>query len=201
MPGIWGAEEKVLYANDFEKLAVDAEPDDVMILDGEFLVKELDGDKVLQLAGMPIHEFGILLGPSQRENWEISAEITSDNLRRRKPRFGVGLGGVRGYKLRLATALNQLELIRGEDKISTASLSWENSKPVHFRFRVLKTGEDKWQVEGKAWQSKDEPKDWQIKYVESKPPTKGMASIWGTPYSSRPIYFDDVKLIETKDAK
>jgi hypothetical protein len=54
--------EKFLYQNNFEQAAVDKVPEEFLVLDGGFVVKEINGNKVLQLPGAPLETFGVLFG-------------------------------------------------------------------------------------------------------------------------------------------
>src|SRR6266581_3066197 len=52
-----------------------------------------------------------------------------------------------------------------------------------------------WQVEGKAWkQGATEAASWALSWTESAEPIPGRASIWGTPYATTPIRFDDLQM-------
>src|SRR5438874_13641621 len=59
------AEGKVIYENNFEKAEVGKVPEDFLVLDGAFTVKEEGGNKFLELPGAPLDTFGLLFGPTQ----------------------------------------------------------------------------------------------------------------------------------------
>src|SRR5271157_1703584 len=60
-----GTDGKILYENNFEKAAAGALPDGLLALDGDFKVKEAEGNKVLELPGAPAENFyGALFGPA-----------------------------------------------------------------------------------------------------------------------------------------
>ena len=48
-------------------------------------------------------------------------------------------------------------------------------------------------MEAKAWPdgSKD-PDRWLVSYEEKEPPIAGKASVWGSPFATTPIRFDDL---------
>ena len=46
------------YTNDFEKAEVGKVPDELMVLDGTFAVREVDGNKCLELAPDPVGSYG-----------------------------------------------------------------------------------------------------------------------------------------------
>src|SRR3954465_3377643 len=54
-----------LYSNDFSKLQPGKLPDDqFLVLAGELAVKDVDGDRLLELPGTPLNSFGVLFGPT-----------------------------------------------------------------------------------------------------------------------------------------
>ena len=51
-------------------------------------------------------------------------------------------------------------------------------------------------IEGRAWPNGiSEPNEWSISFEASEAPPAGKASIWGAPYSGKPILFDDLNVI------
>src|SRR6266536_3558957 len=66
------AEEKPLYQNNFEKAEIGKVPDEFLVLDGQFAVKEENGNKFLELPGAPLDTFGVLFGPSEKEGRAVS---------------------------------------------------------------------------------------------------------------------------------
>jgi hypothetical protein len=88
-----------LYENDFEKAVVGAVPDDFLVLDGSFSVKEEAGNKFLELPGAPLDTFGVMFGSTEKDGVTVSARIFGTGKGRRYPAFAVSLNGVGGYKL------------------------------------------------------------------------------------------------------
>src|SRR3569623_2156842 len=108
------AQAETKYENNFEKAQVGSVPEDFLVLDGNFAVKEDKGNKFLELPGAPLDTYGVLFGPNEKENAAVSARIFGSARGRRYPVFDVGLNGVGGYKLRVSPAKKQLELYRGD---------------------------------------------------------------------------------------
>jgi hypothetical protein len=61
----YGQTTKLLYENNFEKATLDNVPDDFLILDGMFAVKQDGNNKYLELPGTPLETFGALFGPTE----------------------------------------------------------------------------------------------------------------------------------------
>jgi hypothetical protein len=188
-PGALFAQTK--YENNFEQAKVGAVPEDFLVLDGAFAVKEVDGNKVLELPVAPLDTFGLLFGPSEKENIGVSARVFASSKGRRYSDFGVGLNGVGGYKLRVSPGKKQLELYRGDDLKKSVPLNWQPNKWTHLKLQVTKSSEQKWEVQGKIWQDGKEPSVPAITFTDSDAPTAGRASVSAMPYAGLPILFDD----------
>ena len=64
-----------IYKNDFESAAVDKVPADVLIMAGSFEVKQDGTNKVLELPGEPLDTFGMLFGPSAKDDITATARF------------------------------------------------------------------------------------------------------------------------------
>src|SRR5436190_21208204 len=113
--GAFAQQDKALYENDFEKAALDKVPDDFLVLDGQFAVKEEGGNKFLELPGAPLDSFGVLFGPTEKEGTAVSARIFGTHKGRRYPTFAIGLNGQgsTAFRLQVSPARKALELYRG----------------------------------------------------------------------------------------
>ena len=197
--GLSAEENKPLYENNFEKAEVDKVPDEFLVLDGGFVVKQDGANKLLELPGAPVESFGVLFGPTEKSDIAVSARIKGTNKGRRFPTFGVGLNGQGGYKLQVSPAKKALELYKGDDLAATVPFEWKAGEWTMMQLRVRKTGDAAWKIEGKAWpQGGTEPKDWTISFDETKEPPAGRAAIWGQPYATTPIQYDDLLVTRAK---
>ena len=179
------------YVEDFETAEVGQVPKEMMVLAGEFAVADDAGNKVLLLPGSPLESFGLLLGPEQATS--IHARIRATSAGKRTPEFGVGLAGAAGYKLWLMPATKELQIIKGEERVARVPYSWTSGSWTLFRLQLHTSPDGRTRVEGRAWQQgAQEPRGWMISFDDAEPPSKGRASVWGTPYSDTPIAFDDV---------
>jgi hypothetical protein len=193
-------QEEVLYHNDFEQAKPGVIPKEFLVLIGDFTVTELNGEKVLELPGAPLDSFGLLFGPSARENVAASARIHGTATGRRFPAFGVGLNGVGGFRLQVSPAKRAVEIIQRDIALAQAPYDWESGQWTHLFLQVRATGENAWKVEGKVWGgNQGEPEEWTLKIEVNERPINGRASIWGNPFSGTPIHYDDLLMKRIND--
>jgi hypothetical protein len=193
---LYAAETKPLYENNLEKADVDKVPEDMLVLDGAFAVKQDGGNKFLQLPGAPVVEgSGVLFGPTEKDGVVVSARIHATGKGRRFPSFGVGLNGVGGCRLQVSAAKKLIELLKGDEVVESVPYTWESDSWTMLRLQLRKVKEGEWMAQGKVWkQGAAEPKEWTISHPEKAEPAAGRASIWGTPLSGTPIQFDDLRV-------
>jgi len=188
------AHASVLYQNDFEKEDLDKSPPSFLVLDGEFAVKQADGNKFLELPGAPLDAFGALFGPATNANIAVTARVFATSKGRRFPIFAVGLDGGTGFKLQVSPAKGALEIYKGDAAIASAPFQWKTGTWTALRLRV-REGQGSWRIEGKAWpEGASEPAEWLVTAEEKTAPAAGRPSIWGSPVSGTPIRFDDIVL-------
>ena len=184
------------YSNDFSAAAAGKPPADFEIAGGgAFAVVERDGNKLLELPGELLDTFGLLFGPQQPPEASASARIQSESSGKRFPEFGIGVGGIGGYRLMLLPAQQKLELRKGDDPLAAADLPqpWTSRSWTMLKLQVSKTGDGKWKLEGKAWPAgQPEPQAPSVAVDITEPPPGGRASLWGIPFSGKPIRFDDL---------
>jgi hypothetical protein len=199
---LFAQQTKALYENDFEKAALDKVPDDFLVLDGQFAVKEEAGNKFLELPGAPLDTFGVLFGPTEKEGTAVSARIFGTGKGRRYPTLAVGLNGqgTSAYRLQVSPAKKALELFKGDEVKATVPYEWQSGGWTRLWLQVRKVKEGQWKVEGKAW-TDEEPSSWLVSFDETEQPVAGKASIWGSPYATTPIRFDDLKVTPATDAR
>lgn len=189
-----------LFSADFETLPTGKLPDEFLVLDGAFEIKEDAGNKFIELPGAPLETYGLLFGPAETNDVAVNARIQGSIKGRRYPVFGVGLNGVGGYKMLVAPAKGELELFKGEERVAAATFEWKSGAWTALRLQLRKAGSSEWRVEGKAWPGgAAEPKEWLISFAEKTEPIAGRASIWGSPFSGQPIRFDDLTVRRVKE--
>jgi hypothetical protein len=189
------APNAILYRTDFEGAEVGAVPADLFVVDGQFAVKAIDGNKVLELAGQPLRDFAVLFGPRACEGVEASASVRGEASGRRMPSFGVGLGGVRGYKVMVTPAKRQVELVYGRETVAAGPYKWASGDWTRVRLRITAPAAGQWLIQAKAWpRATPEPDGWNVAYTANTQPSTGRAAAWGTPYSGKPIQYDDLEV-------
>jgi hypothetical protein len=168
-----------------------------LALAGNFEVKDVGGDRVLELPGTPLESMGVLFGPApERPAMAVSARIWGRRPGRRYPEFGVGSNDAGGYKLWLMPRRKAVALRKGDETLATAPHNgWKPETWTRFRLSVSEAAGGKWAVRGKVWPADGaEPNEWSIRFEDSEAPTAGRASVWGNPYSGQPIRFDDLRV-------
>jgi predicted secreted protein len=185
---------KPVYQNDFEKAEVGKMPEEIMVLGGEFAVKADGTNKVLELPGAPLDSFAAQFGPTEKQDVAVSAKIFGTSKGRRAPTFGVGLGGVSGWKLQVSPGKKAVELLRDAEVKATMGFDWKSGEWTQLRLQIRAVKDGEWKIEGKAWQNGSEPKEWMISAKEKEEPVAGKASLLGCPFAGTPIWFDELRV-------
>jgi hypothetical protein len=189
------------YSTDFTKFPAGKPPEEFYLLNtqADFKIAEEARNKYLELAGNPLDAFGILYGPEGLVGGEMFAKIYGTTEGKLFPEFGLGVNDS-GWKVWLIPGQNALVIRKRDDeKARVAYTSWKTGTWTHFRMKLSKAANGKWQIQGKAWPSDGkEPAEWMISTTDEKAPSAGRATVWGTPYSGTPIRFDDLSVTPEK---
>jgi hypothetical protein len=189
------ATPSALFTCDFTAVPAGSPPDSFMVIQGDFAVKESGTNKWLELPGAPLDSHLVLFGPVTNANVTVEARVQATKKGRRMPTFGVGLGGVAGYKLQVAQAKDAIELLLDAQAVTNAPFAWKSGVWTQCQLQVLQTGANAWTIEARAWNAGDpEPKDWPLKLVTQDKPISGQASVLGSPFSGEPILYDDLRV-------
>lgn len=184
-----------LFTQDFSKLESGWLPDEYLVLDGQFMVKDDAGNRFVELPGAPLEAYGFLFGPNEPSGVEAGARIHGTKSGRRFPTFGLGLNGASGYRLQVVPAKDAVELLRGETIVASTPFNWKSDTWTQLRLSLRKSADGSFRLEGSVWaDGTPAPKDPTITFAESKPQPAGKASVWGMPFSGKPIRFDDLSL-------
>lgn len=198
LSGIASQAAELKYENDFEQAEVGSVPEEFLVINGDFAVKEEDGNKFLELPRAPLDSFNVMFGPSAKENIGVGARVFSTRRGRRYPTFGVALNGLGGYRLRVSPGKRQVEIYRGDDIQTGVPFRWQSGKWTHLKLELTREGEN-FIVEGKVWhEGEPEPEKPTIRFVDTEAPPSGRQLISGAPYATTPIRYDDLKVWDIK---
>jgi hypothetical protein len=190
----------VLYSNNFEQVEIGQVPEDFLVLDGAFAVREMEGNKVVELPGAPLDTFGLLFGPTERYGIAVTGRVFGSGKGRRFPTFAIGLHGVAGYRLQVSPGKKQLEILRRDDVKASVPYEWASGAWTFLKLQTRQTGDSQWIVEGKAWQENQaEPKEWTIRFEDDSAAPPGRPSIWGSPFAGTPIAYDDLQVARIEE--
>lgn len=189
------ASRRPIYANDFERAEAGRVPDEFMVLAGDFSVQSDGTNSWLELPGAPLDSFGVLFGPTEKADVAVQARVFGTAKGRRAPTFGVGLGGVSGWKLQVSPGKKAVELLKDQEVRASRAFEWKSGEWMRLRLQLRASGAGEWRVEGRVWpQVEPEPREWALVFDEKEEPVPGRASVLGSPFSGTPIRFDDLKV-------
>lgn len=171
-------------------------PAEVFVLDGKVSIADKDGGKAIMIdPGTELVEASAQLGDSAAGNAVIQARVFASKKGRSSPRFGISVHGMNGPRLYVNPAKKQIELVRGDQSLATAPFAWTSDAWLNLRLEVTKGEGDKWTAKAYAWPDKDaQPAEAQLKQDVAGLKGQGKCTVWATPYSNTPIYFDDLHI-------
>ena len=168
------------------------EPDGLFIVDGELTVVEVEGEKLLQIPPTPLVEGGTLFGSTLKGAVSVAATFKAERRGRSMPRFGVGVHGLSGFRLRVFPAGRKVELLLNEEPIASVPFSWTAGEDYQLELTVNRTSDAEdapWKAEGRVWKAAEARPEAAILSQESSDTSaRGKSSVWGTPYAGLPIY-------------
>lgn len=182
-----------IYEENFNDVAIGSQPKEVMVLEGEFTVREAGGQKSFVLPGEPLGNFGFLFGPRMKPPVTIALGVVAEKKGRRMPRFGLGWGGQNGLKLFANPTTKKLELFDNLTKLGETPLTiWESGTPLYLSM-VIWEDNGTWKAKCAATRqplSLNPPRKPDMFVTEiPTPPRAGRASAWAQPYAGQPIAF------------
>jgi hypothetical protein len=181
------------YKTSFQDVKLGTVPDDFLVLDGNFAVKQEGTNRFLELPGAPLETFGFVFGPAAQAGQSVSARVFGTRKGRRYPTFAVSLGGVGGYRLQVTPAKRATELWLGDELKQSIPYAWKSGQWTHLHLQIRAVTPGAWTVEGKVWSAGAAvPTKWQIRLTTQEEPIQGRPGVWGSPFSGTPIGFDDL---------
>jgi hypothetical protein len=186
-----------LFLEDFSRAKLGSAPSGLLVLGGEFSVKQAGKERFLELAGKPLDLHAVMFGPARKDGVAVEARVFGLRKGRRSfPAFGVGLNGVSGYRLMVSPAKKQLELFKGDSVVKSVPFAWKPDCWTRVLLQCRSTG-DAWVLAARVWpEGEKKPAGWSLSWKEKESPLAGRATIWGAPYAGTPIRFDDLEVIK-----
>ena len=188
-----------LFLENFSRARLGPATPGLLVLGGEFSVKQAGKERFLELAGKPLDLHAVMFGPARKDGVAVEARVLGLRKGRRSfPAFGVGLNGVSGYRLMVSPAKEQLELFKGDGIVKAVPFAWKPDRWTRVRLQCQSTG-DAWTLLAKVWpDGEKEPAGSSLNWKDKEPPLAGRATIWGAPYAGTPIRFDDLQVLKVK---
>ncbi len=184
---------------DFSSYAVDSAPRGFLNFTGKYLVRELEGNKVLlKRADLPpFKRTRSPIGPAQWSNYTVEADVRG--VERRRQLGDVGIVAQR-YELILFGNNQRIDLQSWQIEPSRTvkkPFAWKADTWYRLKLRVERMPDGKVRVRGKAWPAADaEPADWLIERVDPIGHKEGAPGIFVD--SPNEVFFDNIKITPNK---
>ena len=183
------------FSFDCESWTEGEPPKEVFVVEGKFTIVAKDKNKAIEIGVGELVDANALLGDSANGSASIEARVFGTKQGRSMPKFAVGVHGQSGYRLVVFAAQKQLQLTKGDEIIKSVPFTWTSDTWLKLKLGAKKVAEGKWTITCKAWSADAaEPAEASITHEDTTLKGQGKCSIWGTPFSNTPIYFDDVKI-------
>ncbi|MEP7270259.1 MAG: PQQ-binding-like beta-propeller repeat protein [Acidobacteriota bacterium] len=182
-------------AEGFSSFALETSPRGWLNTTGKYLVRELDGDKVLlKRADLPpFKRTRSVIGPAGWSNYSIEADIRA--VEKRRQMGDVGIVAQR-YELVLFGNSQRLELQSWQiepTRTVRKPFAWKPDTWYRLKLRVENLPDNKTRVRGKAWpRTEAEPADWLIDRIDPIGNRNGAPGIFVD--SPNEVFFDNIKI-------
>ena len=187
----------LLYEENFDGIEEGKLPDDFFVLEGNFMVADMNGRKCLALKGLPVGEHGFLFGPRIRDkHLELSFSCKGAVKSRRHSVFALALGGMSGIHLRFNPGTQNLLMSYREDSHIRESIHWASSEWVHVCLRVIQGDVQQELIIKAQWNNESEKskKNEDTWRIEDSSLPGGKCILWGFSYAEKEMYWDDLKI-------
>jgi len=183
------------WSEDFEKLAPSSVPSHWVNATGKFVVREVEGAKVLvKLADNPFTKRArVFMGPTHLANYTVEADVRATEVRRQ-----MGDAGVVGqrYQLTLFGNHQRLELQSWQpetERTAKTAFAWKPNTWYRLKLQVENLPDGKVRARGKAWPSAEtEPAAWSLERIDPIPNRQGSPGIYAdAPFE---VFFDNLKV-------
>jgi hypothetical protein len=188
------------WSENFDSMAVNTVPANWVNATGKFVVRELEGNKVVVKTtegSSLLSRARTFFGPSDLSNYTIEADVRATEKRRQMGDAGVIAGR---YVLVLYGNSQKLDIEPWQPEVKrTASVpfAWNKDTWYHMKLQVENLSDGKVHVRGKVWRTgENEPDGWTIERVDPIPNRQGAPGLFGNAIAE--IYFDNLKVYANK---
>ena len=170
-------------------------PEEVFVVEGKVQISLKDGNPAIAVdPTAELAETCAQVGPSASGAASIEARVFGSKRARSVPRFGVSVHGMSGHRLMVNAARKKLELVKGDQVLASAPLTWISEQWLNLKIEAKPIGTQDWQIEGSAWVDGQQATAVKLSIKAQGLKGQGKCSLWATPYSQTPVYFDDIVL-------
>ncbi len=183
------------YSDDFESYPIDGGPTHWINLTGKYVVRVLDGKKVLMKQPNPpiFKRARAFVGWHTLSNYTTEVDVRATLKRRQMGDAGVV---TQRYSLVLFGNDQRIELQSWQpetERTVKAPFEWKPDTWYRLKLEVQTMADGKVRVRGKAWAvGEAEPDKWLIEKIDSMPNLHGNPGIYGD--ASNEVYFDNFKV-------
>lgn len=196
------------YVNTFENYNLGIAPGGWVNTQGKFLVKSVDGNKVLAKVNdkfSPLISRGhAYITMPDSKDYTIECDVQGTKVGNTMPEIGIGANR---YTLVMVGNVQKLRILSWDalpriDK--TVQFNWQPG--VWYRLKLTTQMTDgKGAIRGKAWpRDQKEPADWTLEVTDSRPIAEGSATLYGYVtgnFNDQPgteIYYDNLRITPNK---
>lgn len=183
------------WSENFQSLAPGAVPVHWINTTGKFVVREMEGNKILvKLADNPFTKRArAFLGPSNLSNYTVEADVRATEKRRQMGDAGVV---AQRYSLVLFGNHQRLELQSWQPetaRTAAVSFAWKADTWYHMKLRVEPAAGGKVRARGKVWAAGEtEPSAWTVERIDPIPNLQGSPGLYAdAPFE---VFFDNIKV-------
>ncbi|HWP43960.1 MAG TPA: hypothetical protein VNO14_12030, partial [Blastocatellia bacterium] len=186
-------------SENFESYAADSAPAHWINTVGKYVVREVDGNKVLVKLPTPeIFKRGrAFIGPVDLANYTVEADVLATEKRRQMGDAGVV---AQRYSLVLFGNHQRLELESWQpetERTIKVPFEWKANTWYRLKLEVQNLPDGKTRVRGKAWPaSGKEPSAWIVEKVDTIPNRQGSPGIYA--HALNEVFFDNIKVTPNK---
>lgn len=184
------------WTENFDSMAVNTVPAHWINATGKFVVREMDGNKVVVKTtegSSLLSRARTFFGPADLSNYTVEADLRATEKRRQMGDAGVIAGR---YVLVLYGNSQKLDIEPWQPEIQrTASVpfSWTKDTWYRMKLEVENLPDGKTRVRGKVWRADEsEPAAWTIERIDPIPNRQGAPGLFGNAVAE--IYFDNLKV-------